>query len=284
VSGLPAGVGWLFCPADRPERFEKAANAADVVILDLEDGVAPHRRARARQAIRSATAVLDPRRTVVRLNSTGSEDHRRDLEALAGLAFDTVMLAKAESPHELAALMPKRVVALCETARGIEAVADIAAAPNCVALIWGAEDLTADLGGSSSKDASGGYRPVMSYARSKVLLTAAAAGLPAIDAVFLTIDDLEGLRRESEDAAQSGFAAKACIHPAHIREVRLAYRPRPEELDWARRVVAANNGSASPGVLKIDGKMVDQPVLRHARRVLSRAGEEVDDPDRTRPG
>jgi citrate lyase subunit beta / citryl-CoA lyase len=84
----------------------------------------------------------------------------------------------------------------CETARGIGAVADIAAAPNCAALIWGAEDLTADLGGSSRRDASGTYRPVMSYARSKVLPAAAAVGLLVIVAVFLSIEDREGLRRE----------------------------------------------------------------------------------------
>ena len=105
----------------------------------------------------------------------------------------------------------------CETARGIGAVADIAAAPNCAALIWGAEDLTADLGGSSRREASGTYRPVMCYARSKVLPAAAAVGLPAIDAVFLSIEDREGPRRESEDAAQSGLSRKHAFTPHRSR-------------------------------------------------------------------
>ncbi|WP_370759917.1 aldolase/citrate lyase family protein, partial [Mycolicibacter arupensis] len=107
---MSTGPAWLFCPADRPERYGKAAAVADVVILDLEDGVAAADRPAAREALRSTS--LDPERTVVRVNPAGTEDQARDLEALAGTAYTTVMLAKTESADQVAALAPRKVVAL----------------------------------------------------------------------------------------------------------------------------------------------------------------------------
>src|SRR3954470_23228814 len=146
---LKTGPAWLFCPADRPERYAKAAAAADVVIVDLEDGVAPDAKPGARQAL--AETPLDPARTVVRINPADTDDHARDLEALAGTAYRTVMLAKAESAQQLAGLTMFSVIALCETPRGVTAAPEIAAAVPTVALMWGAEDLVAGLGGRSSR-------------------------------------------------------------------------------------------------------------------------------------
>jgi citrate lyase subunit beta/citryl-CoA lyase len=145
----------------------------------------------------------------------------------------------------------------------------IAAEQNVVALMWGAEDLVASLGGTSSRKRKGGYRDIARYARSRVLLAAGAGGKAAIDAVHLDIADERGLRREAEDAAASGFAATACIHPGQVATIRAAYRPDAGELAWARAVLAAaaNEG----GVFRFDGRMVDEPVLRHARSLLSRA-------------
>lgn len=120
-----AGPGWLFCPADRPERFAKAAAAADVVILDLEDGVAEAQKPAARNALRDTP--LDPERTVVRINAGGTADQARDLEALAGTAYTTVMLPKAESAAQVIELAPRDVIALVETARGAVCAAEIAA-------------------------------------------------------------------------------------------------------------------------------------------------------------
>jgi citrate lyase subunit beta/citryl-CoA lyase len=264
-----AGPGWLFCPADRPERFAKAAAAADVVILDLEDGVAQPDKPAARTALQDTP--LDADRTVVRINAAGTEDHARDLEALAGTAYTTVMLAKTESAAQVAALAPLGVIALAETPRGALFVAEIAAAEPTVGVMWGAEDLVATLGGSSSRRADGTYRDVARHVRSASLLAASTFGRLALDAVHLDIRDIEGLREEAIDAVAVGFDATVCIHPSQIPVVREAYRPSDEKLDWARRVLAASRNER--GVFAFEGQMVDSPVLRHAEMALRRAGE-----------
>src|SRR3954447_26456275 len=147
MSWVPAGPALLFCPADRPERFAKAAAAADIVILDLEDGVAAGDKETARAALQDTP--LDPARTIVRVNPAGTEEQARDLSALDGTAYDVVMLAKTESADDVAALAPRQVIGLCETPAGVAAAGAIAAAEPTVALMWGAEDLVAGLGGRS---------------------------------------------------------------------------------------------------------------------------------------
>jgi citrate lyase subunit beta/citryl-CoA lyase len=277
MTWTPPGPAWLFCPADRPERFAKAAAAADVVILDLEDGVAPAAKPAARQAL--LDTPLDPNRTVVRINPADTADHALDLETLAKTGYSRLMLAKAESAQQLAALTMFNVIALCETPRGVMAAPEIAAAVPTVALMWGAEDLIAGLGGRSSRFPSqhspgrngrpGPYRDVASTARSLVLLAAGTHRRLAIDAVHLDIRDLAGLREEAEDAAACGFAATACIHPTQVEVVRAAYRPTDEQLDWARRVLAA--AESERGVFAFEGGMVDGPVLRHAEQLIARS-------------
>jgi citrate lyase subunit beta / citryl-CoA lyase len=264
-----AGPAWLFCPADRPERFAKAADAADVVILDLEDGVAEGDKAAARKALRETP--LDPERTVVRINAAGTDEHSRDLDALADTAYMTVMLSKTESAAQVAALAPRDVVALIETPRGAVFATEIAAAEGAVAMMWGAEDLVAALGGSSSRFADGGYRDFARHVRSTTLLAASAFGRIALDAVHLNIRDIEGLRAEADDAVAVGFDGTVCIHPTQIAVVREAYRPSEDKLDWARRVLAAAKNER--GVFAFEGQMVDSPVLKHAAMMLRRAGE-----------
>lgn len=264
-----AGPAWLFCPADRPERFAKAAAAADVVILDLEDGVARVDKAAARKALRDTP--LDPERTVVRINAAGTDEHILDLQALADTGYGTVMLSKTESAAQVSALAPRDVVALIETPRGAVFAAEIAAAEGTVAMMWGAEDLVAALGGSSSRRADGGYRDFARQVRSTTLLAASAFDRVALDAVHLNIRDLDGLRAEAQDAAAVGFDGTVCIHPAQVSVVREAYRPDEDEVDRARRVLAA--AQSEPGVFAFEGQMVDSPVLKHARILLRRAGE-----------
>ncbi|WP_182345952.1 HpcH/HpaI aldolase/citrate lyase family protein [Tomitella gaofuii] len=266
-AALTAGPAWLFCPADRPERYAKAADAADVVILDLEDAVAAGAKAAARQAL--IDNPLDPARTVVRVNASDSPDHVLDLEALAATEYTHLMLAKTESPEQVAALAPRRVIALVETPRGAVMVREIAADDATAGLMWGAEDLVAGLGGSSSRNADGAYRPVAHHVRSSMLLAAKAYGKLALDAVHLDIKDLDGQRAEALDAVATGFDASVCIHPAQVAEVRAAYRPTEAEIDWSRRVLAAAVGER--GVFAFEGAMVDAPVLRHAEAVLRRA-------------
>jgi citrate lyase subunit beta/citryl-CoA lyase len=260
---LAPGPAWLFCPADRPDRYPKAAAAADMVILDLEDAVALPDKAGARQAL--IDHPLDPATTVIRLNPAPAAD----LEALRHTEYRTVMLAKTESPEQITALAPLEVVALVETARGVVNCAAIAAAENTVGLMWGAEDLVASLGGTSSRHPDGRYREVARAARSAVLLAAGAHDRLRLDAVHLDIKDLEGLRAEVEDAAASGFDGTVAIHPSQVPVIRAGYRPADEEVDWARRVLAAARSGG--GVFTFEGRMVDAPVLRHAERLIHRA-------------
>jgi citrate lyase subunit beta/citryl-CoA lyase len=260
------GPALLFCPADRPERYEKAAARADSVILDLEDAVTPDAKEPARSML--ATVPLDPARTIVRVNPAPDLD--ADLQALARTPYRTVMLAKTSSAQDVRALAGYEVIALVETAAGVVNVASIAAEPNVVGLMWGAEDLVASLGGTSSRGPSGTYRDVAAHARSAVLLAAGAFGKAAIDAVHLDIDDVDGLAVEAADAAASGFAATACIHPSQVEVVRAAYRPGVAEVERARAVLAAAVGQH--GAFRWEGQLVDGPVLKHAEEVLRRAG------------
>jgi citrate lyase subunit beta/citryl-CoA lyase len=257
------GPALLFCPADRPDRFAKALERADAVILDLEDAVAAENRRAAREAV--VASGLDPERVIVRVNEVGTQDWDADLAALASTPYRTLMIPKADA--RLVVPDGFDVIALCETAAGIVAAPELAT--RVAALMWGAEDLVASLGGTSSRLADGTYRDVARVARAQVLLAAGAAGIPAIDTVHLDIDDLDGLRAEAEDAAASGFAATACIHPSHVAVIREAYAPTPEQVAWATRVLDAAAGEA--GVFRFEGGMVDGPVLRHAESIRRRA-------------
>jgi citrate lyase subunit beta/citryl-CoA lyase len=262
------GPSLLFCPADRPERYAKALERADAVIIDLEDAVAPDAKTAARGAL--IDAHLDPERVIVRVNPLGTADFEADMATLSQTDHRLIMVAKAESAKQLRRIDPRfSVIALCETAAGVAAAEKIAAQDNVVALMWGAEDLVASLGGTSSRTRKGAYRAVAVHARSRVLLAAGAAGIAAIDAVHLDIADEKGLRRDARDAAASGFRATACIHPAQVDVIREAYRPDAASLAWARGVLAAAAGER--GVFRHDGRMVDEPVLRHARALVARS-------------
>jgi len=267
VSDFALGPALLFCPADRPERFTKALERADAVILDLEDAVAEDAKAAARGAL--IDAELDPDRVIVRVNPPGTAAFVADLATLSQTDYRTVMVAKAESVKRLRRFDPRfRLVALCETARGVANAERLAELDNVVALMWGAEDLVASLGGTSSRKAGGRYRDVARSARSRVLVAAGAHRKAAVDAVHLDIADVRGLRREATDAAASGFAATACIHPSQVEVIRAAYRPDARRLAWARAVLAAAEGER--GVFVHEGRMVDEPVLRQARALLRR--------------
>ncbi|MCG2621330.1 CoA ester lyase [Arthrobacter sp. I2-34] len=264
---LPPGPALLFCPADRPERFAKAAARADVAILDLEDGCAPERREQARKDL--TKAGLDPERAIVRINPAGAPDHAADLDAVAATACSTVMLAKTESAAQVESV-GFNVLALVETPLGAVRATEIAQAANCVGLMWGAEDLVAAMGGSSSRFADAGYRDVARHVRSSVILAAAAFGKFAVDAVHVDIADHEGLRAEAADAAALGLAATACIHPSQVDIIRAAYAPTEEQVAWAKRVLEAAAGNA--GASQLDGRMVDAPLFRQAEAIMRRAG------------
>jgi citrate lyase subunit beta/citryl-CoA lyase len=176
--------------------------------------------------------------------------------------FATFMLAKAEGTVRLDGLA---VVALVETAQGVEALPEIVGSPSVVGLMWGADDLVASLGGTASRRPTGGYRDVARHVRSRVLLAGKAAGRFVLDAVYLDIPDLAGLRDEADDAVAVGFDGKVAIHPSQVPVIRDAYRPSAEQLDWAYGVLAA--GSAG-GVATYEGRMIDGPVFRQAERIV----------------
>ncbi len=276
ASELP-GPALLFCPADRPDRYGKALAAADGVILDLEDGVGADRKEAARQAL--LATPLDPARVIVRVNASGTPEHAADLAALERTRYRTIMLPKSETRSQLDELVGDlRLIALCETALGIVNAAEIAAASGVIALLWGAEDLIASLGGRSSRfpgghDRENQYRDVARHARSAVLLAAAARGRAAIDAVYVNLPDLDGLAAEAQDAAASGFALKACIHPTQVAVVRQAFQPDEAQVAWARRVLAAARDASygDRGAVKVDGQMIDAPLIRQAEAVLAAA-------------
>ncbi|MDT5175973.1 MAG: citrate lyase subunit beta / citryl-CoA lyase [Mycobacterium sp.] len=261
------GPGWLFCPADRPERFEKAAAAADVVILDLEDGVAAKDREAARRAL--VDTPLDPTRTVVRVNPVTTPDHALDVEVLKACEYTTVMLAKTETPEQVSSLAPLDVVVLIETPLAALSVVELARVDNAVAVMWGAEDLFAVLGGTANRHADGSYRDVAKHVRSQSLLAAKAYGKMALDSVYLDIKDLDGLLAETDDAVAVGFDAKVAIHPSQVAVIRAGYAPTEDQIHWARSVLDA--ALSERGVFQYDGQMVDMPVLRRAQRIVALA-------------
>jgi len=270
MPSLP-GPALLFCPADRPDRYANARATADTVILDLEDGVGADRKDAARAAI--LATPLDPARVIVRVNTTGIPEHDADLTALRQTEYRTIMLPKAETRAQFEGLGGDwRIVALCETPLGIVNAAEIAAASNVIAMMWGAEDLIAAMGGRTSRFPDGRYRDVARQARSTVLLAASAHGRPAIDSVYLDIPDLDGLAAEAEDAAASGFTLKACIHPSQAAVVRAAFRADEAQVAWARRVldaVRASAGGPDSGAIRVDGQMIDAPLIRQAEATLA---------------
>ena len=269
LPSLP-GPALLFCPADRPDRYAKALAAADGVIIDLEDGVAADGKDAARAAL--AATDLDPARVIVRVNAVGTPEHAADIAALRGTGYRLIMLAKTETRAQLDGLGGDwRIVALCETPLGVVSAAEIAAAPNAIGVLWGAEDLIAAMRGRTSRFADGRYRDVAMHARSAALLAASAYGKAAIDSVYLNIPDLDGFAAEAEDAAASGFTHKACVHPSQAAVVRKAFQADEAQVAWARQVLAATRGASGrdKGVIMVDGQMIDAPLIRQAEAILA---------------
>jgi citrate lyase subunit beta/citryl-CoA lyase len=270
VSNWIPGPGWLFCPADRPERYLKALQTADVVILDLEDAVAPASKAVAREAVGVLVAggAFDAARTVVRINAASSTDHGADVHLASSLGLPRVMLAKTEDPGVVATL-PHEVVALLETPVGIERAGELASTDNVVAVMWGADDLVAGLGGTGSRKPDGSYHDVVRYARSRALIAAKAADRLALDAVHMDIEDLDGLAAGCANAAAAGFDATVAIHPKQVEVIRASYSPASERVDWAKRLLA--HAGADRGVTTFEGRMVDGPIYKQAERILRHA-------------
>lgn len=287
------GPSLLFCPGSTPERFGKAAARADAVIIDLEDAVAavdkPAARIEAARALEdgaassadsadSADPALDPATTLVRLNAADPEELDADLEALDGAGVRHVVVPKAADVaalDRLHAAMPQAgLIPQIERPDGVLAASALAAHPAVEALFWGTEDMTAALGGTTSRTPDGALRGALQHIRHTVLITAAAHGIAAVDATSTELRSRPRLTADAEEAWASGFAAKACIHPDQVEPIRRAYMPAPADVERAKALLAAAPSSA--GAFSFRGEMVDAPVIAQARRILARydAGRE----------
>ena len=273
-----AARSFLFVPGNRPAMFAKAASSgADVVVLDLEDSVPDAEKASARDEISAAWQKLAPLPSalMVRMNTPESAAGAQDIEWLQALRPAAIMVPKAESGATLAALHarlePTALIPLIESAAGHAALAEVAAAPGVLRLAVGHIDFMADTGIQCDEDQA----ELAPLRFAVAMATRINALAPAIDGVTVQVDDVECLERDTRRAVRYGFGAKLCIHPRQVAVVHSALAPTDDELAWAKRVVAADR-VAGGAAIKIDGKMVDLPVVLQARRLLARAAREVE--------
>jgi len=276
----------LFVPGDRPDRMEKAlASGADALILDLEDAVTPAARPQARLEVAAFLARADraAAKLFVRVNPLDSSDIGADMEAIAGGRPDGIVFPKAEGAASVEAMSRRMTMRefVCpilpiatETPAAIFQLGSYGAvAERLCGLTWGAEDLPAAIGAATSREEDGRYTPPYELARSLTLFGAHAAGIPAIETVFPAFRDLDGLRAYADRAARDGFTGMMAIHPAQVPVINAAFTPSAEALAYARAVVAAFAANPEAGALQLDGKMIDAPHLKQARRLLERNGE-----------
>ncbi|MFC4010494.1 HpcH/HpaI aldolase/citrate lyase family protein [Nonomuraea purpurea] len=261
-------VTWLYVPGDRPERFAKAAaSGADVVIIDLEDAVAPARKDEARA---NAVAYLRERpaegQVHVRINDLATARGREDLAAVGQLA-DGVRVPKVESAEVLDAIAGAPAYALLESAAGLVNARAIAAHPSVAGIALGEQDLAAEL---SITDEN-----AMNHLRLQAVIAAAAAGLPPVPmSVYPNVQDEAGLLASSRAGRALGLFGRTAIHPRQIPVIRRAFRPTEEEAARAAEIVEAARAAEQAGLGAValpDGRFVDAPIVARARRTVALA-------------
>jgi citrate lyase subunit beta / citryl-CoA lyase len=269
---------WLFVPADSEKKIAKALDSdADAIIFDLEDSVAPSRKAAGRALLKGLLPRSGGPAWWVRINPIGSDQHKEDLSLLAKSDFAGVVLPKAESGADIRELahrtgnVPVHAI-VTETAASLFGLLSYRDPGSpLVAMSWGAEDLSAALGAASKYDDSGDLSFTYKLARSLCLAGAAAAGVQPVDGVFADFRDEDGLAKEAAAARREGFTGKLAIHPAQVSVINAAFTPSPEDVAHAQQVIAAFDAQPDAGVLSVDGKMVDRPHLVQAQRTVERA-------------
>ena len=278
----------LFVPGDSAKKIARAADCqADAIVFDLEDSVAPSRRAQARAMVRAALdARAGSHRYWVRINALDSAEALADLAAVVGGAPDVILLPKAggasdviQLHHHLSALEVRDGVApgsikvvgvATETGAAIFGLGSYTpACPRLRGLTWGAEDLATAVGAVSNSDEQGRLTPLYEMARGLCLAAAAAAGVDPIDTAFMDIRDLDALARNCAAARRDGFRAKLAIHPEQVPVINATFTPTPAEVERARKIVDAFATDPDVGVIQLDGRMVDRPHLEQARRILA---------------
>lgn len=285
---------WMFVPADSEKKLGKAMDlGADVIIVDLEDSVAPQNKHQGREMARewlerTKAQALDPEapQRWIRVNALDTDDWAADLRAVMPGAPAGIMLPKALGPDSVSQLagelyqLEQAGSAQKGTTRILPLVSEVpqaaltigtyagAALPRLGGLTWGAEDLSAAIGASRKRDANKNWTDAFRMIRAQVLLAAHASGVPAIDTLWDDFSDMEGLETAARNARADGFAGMLAIHPTQVEVINRAFTPSEEEVEEARRIVAAFASQPGVGTLSLDGKMLDQPHLQLARRVL----------------
>lgn len=280
---------FLFVPADSEPKLAKAAQCgADALIVDLEDSVAAAARPKARQL---AAAFIDGEHDAaiwVRINPLDSEDSLKDLQAVMPAAPDGIVLPKPKSAGD--AKLLSKILLVHEEENGLEqgrtAILPIATErPEALfaiqgyidstrrlsGLTWGAEDLSAALGASATRDDEGDWLPPYQLARSLCLMAAAAAGVPAIDTVYTDYRDAKGLARYAAAARRDGFEGMLAIHPGQVGIINDAFIPTRAETERAQRIVDLFAANPDAGTLGLDGEMIDRPHWLQAKRILETA-------------
>ena len=267
---------FLFVPGTRPERFTKALDSgANGVVLDLEDAVPEDEKENARNAMRTAWpqfSAEQKQRLVIRTNSPGSKFYSADLILAQELKIGCLLIPKSESADQVngaALVLPNTaIIPMIETAIGLDRLREIANANQVLRLALGNLDLQADLGMICDEQET-----ELQTARYQIVLASRLAQIaPPSDGVTPSTDDLPRIAGDTERAKRMGFGAKLCIHPKQVAIVKAAFMPTEEELDWAQRVIEADHTSKG-GAVKLDGKMIDRPVVLLAQRTLALAGK-----------
>ncbi|RHW16577.1 CoA ester lyase [Sphingomonas gilva] len=275
---------WLFVPADSEKKIAKGlASAADAVILDLEDAVAPDRKAEARAMLPD----LVPRSRAggpslwVRINPLDHPDMAQDVGVAIAIGADGVVLPKAQGGSDIASLaklidlrgggMMQIHAVATETAASLFQLGSYGGSPRLAALSWGAEDLSAALGASAKTGADGGLSFTYRMARSLTLAGAVAAGVQPVETLYADFRDEAGLVAMARAARREGFTGMLAIHPAQVDPINAAFTPDEAEIAHARRVVAAFAADPQAGTVGLDGRMLDRPHLKQAEALLARA-------------
>ena len=267
---------FLFVPGTRPERFNKALDSgANAVVLDLEDAVPEEDKELARNAIRTAWPTFSAEqknRLVIRSNSPGSKFYAADLILAQKLKVACILIPKSESQDQIngaALVLPNTaIIPMIETAIGLDQLREIANSNQVIRLALGNLDLQADLGMVCDQDET-----QLQTARYQIVLASRLAQIaPPIDGVTPSTDDVERINRDAQRAKAMGFGGKLCIHPKQVALVQSAFMPSQEELAWAQRVIDADQASKG-GAVKLDGRMIDRPVVLLAQRTLALAGK-----------
>lgn len=280
---------WLFAPGDSEKKMGKAiASDADIALLDLEDSVVPERKADARAMVAEAIVAAENRARVwVRINPLSGGLTKADLDAIIAAGPGGVFLPKAEGGEDVATLDAMltareeaagiapgstRVAALVtETAAAMFTTGTYAGTPRLVAMSWGAEDLSSELGARVQRGENGEYLPIFELARSLCLLGAVKAGVAPIETVQPEFRDLEALEKRARAVRAQGFRGMLAIHPAQIAPINAAFTPSAEEVAHARAVVQAFADNPGAGTVALDGNMLDRPHLALAQRLLAEA-------------